>query len=306
MITIGLALTAVVAAQSPSPLDLARFADNAAKAALAKYSDRGVKPDQIGITLAVLDRKGNSFQSGSYRGAEAMYPASVVKMFFLAYAGHLLEKKKLRMTPELERAVHDMIVDSVNDATGLVLETVTGTTGGPELSPKELARWMDKRQAVNRWFASLGYPTLNACQKTWNEGPYGRERQGYGPHFELRNSLSPNVCVRLMSDIALDKIVSPGQCAWMRGYLSRAIPADSKETNEQSKLFSGKVLPSGTKLWSKAGWTDTVRHDVAYIQLPDGREFVYAIFTKDHSNEAGLIPFIASAMLKELGVKPVE
>jgi hypothetical protein len=306
MISLGLALTSIAfSAQSPSAADLAALARKAADAAVAKYADKGLKADQIGVTLAAIDRGAGAYRAGSYRGDQDMYPASVVKFFFLAYEGRLLEDRKIKMTPELERATHDMIVDSTNDATGLVLETITGTTDGPELAPKELAKWMDKRQAINRWFTSLAYPKLNACQKTWNEGPYGRERQGYGPNFELRNSLSPDVCVRLMAEIAMDKIVSPSRCAWMRGYLSRAIPADSKEVTGQASGFSGKVLPSGTKLWSKAGWTDTVRHDVAYIKLPDGREFVYAIFTKGNSNNGDIIPFVAATMLRDLGVTPI-
>lgn len=298
MVLLGIAAAISLVRQTPMTTpDLDHLAQSAAEAAIAKFD---LKPDQIGISIAVLDRTHQSATTGGYQGEIAMYPASVVKLFYLAYTAHLLDQKKLKRTPELERGVHDMIVDSINDATGLVLETITGTTGGPELAPKDLAKWMDKRAAVNRWYASLGYPQLNANQKTWNEGPYGRERQGYGPNFELRNSLSPNVCVRLMSDIALDKIVSPEKCEWMRKYLSREIPADAKETNDQAHLFSGKILPAGTKLWSKAGWTDSVRHDVAYIRLNDGREFVWAIFTKGASTKEEIIPSIAASILAGL------
>jgi len=299
MVLLGIAAAiSLLARQTPmTTADIDRIAQSAAEAAVTKFD---LKPDQIGISIAVLDRANKAATTGGYHGEIAMYPASVVKLCYLAYTAHLLDTKKLRLTPELERGVHDMIVDSVNDATALVLDTITGTTGGPELAPKELAKWMDKREAVNRWYASLGYPKLNANQKTWNEGPYGRERQGYGPNFELRNSLSPSVCVRLMSDIALDKIVSPEKCEWMRKYLSRDIPADAKETNDQARLFSGKVLPTGTKLWSKAGWTDSVRHDVAWVCLPDGREFVWAIFTKGASAKEDIIPSIAASILAGL------
>jgi hypothetical protein len=157
---------------------------------------------------------------------------------------------------------------------------------------------MDKRQIVNRWFAERGYPKINACQKTWNEAPYGRERQGYGPNFELRNSLTPDACVRLMSEIALDKLA---RSEWMRGYLGRKI---GEEGDYQSRAFTGKVVPKGTRLFSKAGYTDTVRHDVAYIVAPDGREFVFAIFTKGQSGVEDLIPYIAAEIMRSLGVLP--
>ncbi len=280
---------------------LTAFCSQAVDAAVAHFASKKVLPDQIGIAFAALDRPGTAYAAGNYKGDVEMYPASTVKLFYLTYAAELLRRKKIQLTPEFERGIHDMIVDSTNDATALVVDTITDTTGGPELPPAELKAWMAKRQAVNKWFANLGYKGMNACQKTWNEGPYGRERQGYGPKFELRNSLCPNTALRLMTDIALDKIVSPEQCAFMQKYLSRKTPAEGETDNYQAKSFSGKVLPKGAKLWSKAGWTDTVRHDIAWIQGADGREFVMAIFTKGQSDTTDLIPFIAEQLLKSVG-----
>jgi hypothetical protein len=289
--------------QAPDSRALALLARQAADAAIAKFADKKVTSDQLGITIVRLDRSQGTWTAGAYQGDVAMYPASVVKLFYLAYANHQLEQRKIRMTPEFQRGLTDMIVDSNNDATALVLDTCTDTTGGPELPPKELARWMARRQAVNRWFASLGYPKLNASAKTWNEGPYGRERQGYGPNFELRNSLSPDVCARLMAEIALDKIVTPARCADMKKLLARKTVADG-DADYQSRSFTGKVLPPGFKLHSKAGYTDSVRHDVAHVAAPDGREYVFAIFTKGQSNTPDLIPSIAEYLLKGLQLVP--
>ena len=83
-----------------------------------------------------------------------------------------------------------MIVDSNNDATGLVVDSLTGTTGGPELPPAEFKLWMAKRNGVNRYFAELGYKGINTNQKAFAEGPYGRERQSRGPNFENNNRLT--------------------------------------------------------------------------------------------------------------------
>ena len=69
-------------------------------------------------------------------------------------------------------------------------------------------------------------------------------------------------------------------------------PADQKEEG-QVKGFVGETLPAGAKLWSKAGWTSTTRHDVAYIELPNGSKFVLATFTTDHANEREIIPTVA-------------
>ncbi|MGV3615182.1 MAG: serine hydrolase [Fimbriimonas sp.] len=297
------AVASLALAQTPDARDLSLLSRQAADAAIAKFAEKKVAADQIGITVLRLDRSNKTWTAGSYHGDVAMYPASVVKLFHLAYAHRQMEDRKLRSTPALQRALTDMIVESSNDATALVVDSITGTTGGPELAPKELARHMDRRQSINRWYASLGYPKLNACQKTWNEAPYGRERQGYGPNFELRNSLSPDVCARLMAEIVLDKIVSPARCAEMKKLLARTTPAEG-EADFQSRAFTGKVLPKGFRLHSKAGYTDTVRHDVAHVTTPDGREFVLAIFTKGQSNTPDLIPSMAEYLLKGLEALP--
>lgn len=189
-----------------------------------------------------------------------------------------------------------MIVDSVNDATALVVDATTETTGGAELAPRELRRWMERRQAANRWFASLGYTGVSACQKTWNEGPYGRERQGYGREFELRNAMSPLAGMRLLGEIMLDRIVDPSACAKMRDLLHRTRPDD-----EQVKGFTGAELAPGCELWSKAGWTSTAKCDLAWIKAPDGREVVLSVFTENSAREEALVPRISRELL--IGLK---
>lgn len=291
-----------VVEQNPDP-NLARIATEAVGATVTEFQARKLNADQLGITILELNRSKGSWIQGDARGNEAMYPASVVKLFFLAYAEYLRHRSELDSTPELERAIVDMIVESNNDATAQVVDVITGTTGGPSLPPNELSEWQEKRQVVNKWFKSRGYLKVNACQKTWNEGPYGRERQGYGPNFELRNSLTPNACARLLGEIAMDRAVSPDRDAAMRKLLSRKIPADGPGADSQSTGFTGRILPKGSQLWSKAGWTSTVSHDLAWVKVPDGREFVLALFSKDHATAEGLIPFMARECLSRLGVK---
>ena len=256
--------------------------------------------DQIAIGFGKIDRTGQVIEYGNNQGKVAFYPASTVKLFYLAYGAVLLEQGKLKITPELERGFRDMIVDSSNDATGLILDTITGTTGGPELPEKEMNAWMDKRNAVNRWLTGLGFSGINANQKTWNEGPYGRERLGYGPNFERRNMLTPESGVRMMGLIALGKLVKKDRTEWMKSLLSRQIPADSEKADFQSRAFVGASLPNGSKLWSKAGYTSDVRMDIAWAQLPTGEEYIFSIFTKGQSNEPKLIPFVAEQILKEI------
>jgi len=49
--------------------------------------------------------------------------------------------------------MRDMIVDSSNDATSLVVDVLTGTTG-PELPPGPFETWKSQRNIINRYFQS--------------------------------------------------------------------------------------------------------------------------------------------------------
>lgn len=250
------------------------------------------KTEDIGVSVGVVDRVARTVRWGAYNGERTFYPASTVKLFWLAYAEKRIEDGKLKTSPELERGLHDMIVDSTNDATALIVDAATETTGGPELSPRALRAWMDKRQAANRWFADLGYTGINACQKTWNEGPYGREKQGYGPNLKFRNAMAPMAGMRLLAEIMLDRIVNPNACGRMRELLHR-----TKADDEQVKGFSGSQMGQGCEIWSKAGWTSEVKCDLAWIKAPDGREVVLSIFTSKSAREEGLLPRIARELL---------
>ncbi len=264
----------------------------------AKPRPKPLKADEVAVTLVDLgDPK--ALRWGGHRGDQAIYPASVVKLFYLVAAQRWIEDGRLDESDELKRAMRDMIVDSYNEATHYVLDVLTGTTSGPELAPDSLRAWQEQRSAVNRYFASLGYTGINCNKKPWCEGPYGREVQAIRTFEPKRNLLTTDATARLMADIALDRVVTPVRCEKMRTLLSRD-PAAPATAEDQVHGFVGSAVPEGTKLWSKAGWTSQTRHDCAVVHLPDGRRLLLVIFTEGHATEEDLVPGIA----KDLMAKP--
>src|SRR5436853_6482735 len=135
-------LSAVDYARAASLQDLV---NDAAHAALTKFADKKLTEAQLSITLIDL-RDPQHPQTASFRGNERVYPASVVKLFYLVAVHRWLEDKKIQPTDELKRAVRDMIVDSSNEATQYVVDVLTQTTGGFELPPREMADWQYKRK----------------------------------------------------------------------------------------------------------------------------------------------------------------
>lgn len=279
--------------------------DEAAQTALEKFKDQGLKEENLSVTLINLRDPAHPVQ-GSFRGNQRVYPASVVKLFYFVAAHRLLQDKQIEDTPELRRALKDMIVDSSNEATQYIVDVLTHTTGGYELSPQEMAEWQHKRNAVNRYFASLGYTNINVNQKTFCEDAYGREHVSRGPNGENRNKLTTDATARLLLEIVTHKAVTAARSDEMMQLLKRDYSGKSNDNDDQGHGFTGIALNGieGVRLWSKAGWTSTARHDAAYLELPDGSKFVLVVFTSDHATEREIIPTIARVVIA--GIKNVQ
>ena len=240
----------------------------------------------------------------AYRGVERIYPASVVKLFYLVAVQEWLESGMISPSAELDRAVRDMIVDSSNDATSLVVDALTGTTSGPELPPGPFETWQQQRNLINRYYQNLGweeFETINANQKTWCEGPYGRERAFYGEAMENRNWLTTNAVARLFHSIVGGVAVSSERSQAMMQLLGRSLnPTDLAADPENQVIgFLGGGLPETAQLWSKAGWMSRVRHDAAYVELPDRKPYLLVVFTEGtvQSKNEDVLPFISKQVV---------
>ncbi|MDX6498854.1 MAG: hypothetical protein QOG23_2114 [Blastocatellia bacterium] len=282
--------------------NLQALVDNAARTTLTRFADKKLTADQLSITLIDL-RDPQHPLTASFRGNERVYPASVVKLFYLVAVHRWLEDKKIQQTDELKRAVRDMIVDSSNEATQYVLDVLTQTTGGYELPPKEMTDWQFKRNAVNRYYTAVGFTNINVNQKTFCEDAYGREKVSRGPNGENRNKLTTDATARLLAEIVTRHAVNPARSAQMMELLKRDFAGTSKDADDQGHGFTGIALAetAGARLWSKAGWTSTTRHDAAYVEMPNGARFVLVTFTTDHANERDIIPTVARVVIDALG-----
>ena len=73
------------------------------------------------LAMSIVDlTKPDSLIRADYHGDAPFYPASVVKLFFMVamfHQGHI--------TPEIDRALHEMIRVSDNDAAAFLLDVLT-------------------------------------------------------------------------------------------------------------------------------------------------------------------------------------
>ena len=244
----------------------------------------------------------------SYRGVERIYPASIVKLFYLVAIHEWLEGGMVAESLELNRAIRDAIVESSNDATSLIVDVLTGTTSGPELPPQPFETWQNQRNIVNRYFKSLGWEELesiNVNQKTWCDGAYGRERAFLGELMENRNMLTTDAVARLLHSIIGGVAISRGRSQKMMQLLKRSLnPVDFVESDGENQItgFLGEGLPANAQLWSKAGWMSRVRHDTAYIEIPNLPPYLLTVFTegKDNAQNKSILPFISQSIVEAL------
>ena len=292
-------------AQEPErSLALQTFLDTAVADVLTQFASTKLQSNQLAVTLIDL-REIDRPTRATYRGDVQVYPASVVKLFYLAAAHRWLEDARLADTPELRRAMRDMIVESYNEATHYIIDLLTDTTSGPELTEPQIDSWFDKRNVVNRYFSSVGYTNINANKKPWCEGPYGRESQSIKRHKPSRNMLTTDATARLVTEMVRGKAVTSKRSAEMLELMIRDPQEKIEEGSEpdQGNAFIGLALRDRpeAKLWSKAGWTSQTRHDAACVELPNGIRFVLVIFTLDHANERGIIESIAKRVIEGMG-----
>lgn len=241
----------------------------------------------------------------SYRGVERIYPASIVKLFYLVAIQEWLQGGMVAESLELDRAIRDAITASSNDATSLLVDVLTGTTSGPELPLKPFETWQKQRNIVNRYFKSLRWEELesiNVNQKTWCDGAYGRERAFLGEFMENRNMLTTDAVARLLHGIIGGVAVSAERSQKMMQLLKRSLnPAEFIDCDGENQItgFLGEALPQNARIWSKAGWMSRVRHDAAYIEIPGVSPYLLVVFTegKENAQNKSILPFISRSIV---------
>ncbi|MEO6259783.1 MAG: serine hydrolase [Thermoanaerobaculia bacterium] len=248
------------------------------------------------LALSVIDlTKPGLLARGDYRGDAPFYPASVVKLFFMAEVFHQQKQGE----PENERALKEMIHVSDNDATAYLLDVISDTCSGPVLDGRALRKFLEKRKVVNRWLVPMGYD-ISAMAKPWSFGPFGRDTQVVVlPERVNRNRATANSVASLLLWIERRRAVSGPASDMMMALMERPLAPPRGDEN-QVKEFIGESLPAGTRLWSKAGWTSEVRHDAAYIELPSGRKLILVVFTRGTADDVKLVPAITVKVLREL------
>ena len=228
-----------------------------------------------------------------------IYPASVVKLVYGLAAYYWIKKGSLLLTEEIIDAASKMLSFSSNNATSFLIDLLTGTTSGPCVEGELWENWKFQRNLINDWLYDLHWEELigiNCCQKTWDDGPFGREKEFYGYENQNRNVMTTDSAARVLEEIMIHIDYQKNDLN-LRNFLKRNLNKRFLENDSLNQIdgFLGAGLPENINLWSKAGLMSEVRHDSAWWINNQSLQTLLVVFCdgEKYSKETSLLPAIA-------------
>jgi len=233
------------------------------------------------INYEVGSKKGYGYGINNYK---KIYPASVVKLVYALAIYYWIENRIILRDIQVNEAVREMLQNSSNDATSYIVDLLTGTTSGPSLEKEVFDRWKYQRTIINDWLKTLNWAELkdfNCCQKTWEDRPYGREKDFYSTNNKNRNAMTTDGTARIMEEI-MQNISFSAENINLKNFLFRELNQESqcKDSHNQISGFLGEGLPHKTHLWSKAGLMSEARHDAAWWINRNQTKTLLIVFTE--------------------------
>jgi hypothetical protein len=242
-----------------------------------------------------------------WQGLRLGDPGDLVQLVYLMASERWLQRGLLEDEPELRRAQQAMIRGGSHEATSYVVDRLSGTTSGPALSAFAQEAWTNQRQLVNRWLTSLGWAELEGCQavqKTWQDGPYGRERQFLGTDLENANRFSSDGLARLFEGVLAGTVISPPACQRMCNLLAVPEPVDMANADVPAGLVS--LLPPAAsgfrRFWGRGG-RGPRSHQVLLYGEGEGQDPALLVVLAEPGKDGGRDGVVAEIVAELLGAE---
>lgn len=241
-------------------------------AVTSKALDRNLPTENLSIFL--IDLTSNTF--GAYQPEKRLFPASVSKLFWLIALFKYEEEQILNDKISTED-LYGMMQDSDNNPASRILDALTNTKSGEDLSEAALAQWTAKRETINDFYMRAGYEDLNISQKNFPipdeklEDPIGSDKAIRGDENNpTRNYLTTKAIARLLYEIETGQAVSPAYSQQAKDLMARDFEKEAAKEYDSIVGFLGEGLnPAEVLLYSKPGWTSSSRQDAAIIYSAD-------------------------------------
>ncbi|WP_315790447.1 serine hydrolase [Fischerella sp. JS2] len=259
--------------------------------------DKKLPTESLSITLINL----NTNTIAGYQQDMPRYPASVVKLFWMAILEAKIKQGLVPLHHTLNSDLNAMILKSDNDAASRIVDVISGTYSyEKKLTDEQFQVWKKQRQSLNYFFQEAGYKDINVSQKTYPIAylkvtePKGADLQlrGDNPNQPKRNKITTYQTARLMYEIFTGQAVGPEYSEQMAGLLTRDLrpeawklqPPNPDEFNPVENFLGESLANDADQIVfaSKAGWTTASRQEVAYVATKDRKtRYIIAIFGED-------------------------
>ena len=273
--------------------------DILAKACYEKYP---LNFNNVAVTWINYEARSKKGYGYGINNRKKIYPASIVKLVYSLAIYYWIENKTILRDIQIDEAIQAMLQNSSNDATSFIVDLLTGTTSGPSLEKEIFNRWKFQRTIINDWLKTLNWEELqdfNCCQKTWEDRPYGREKDFYSTSNKNRNAMTTDGTARIMEEI-MQNINFNENNINLRNCLFREIKEQSQYNDENSQIkgFLGEGLPQKILFWSKAGLMSEARHDAAWWINENQSKTLLVVFTegKEFANDNYFLPKFSKAI----------
>jgi hypothetical protein len=244
----------------------------------ALYASRKLRPEDVAVTLLHINPSWNRApRLGSFNGNQPQLASGLIRPFVaVAYEKHVQDRHSgVRMA-----ASNDIFVPLDTRNTNKLIDHITGTQSGGDLSKAALNAFSKRRDYINNIMSQIGYTNFNVNQKLITGVPSGRDRQLLGrktpQNFENSNRLTSTQVATMLYLIDQEAVVS--RAASQR--IKRLLSQPDFQAREEVLSAIATELPTGSYYMGTNAYTSTHYHDAAVFSLPNGERYALAIMTR--------------------------
>jgi len=256
-----------------------------------------LEPEQVHVAVIDIDSPGGA-RAAEYYGLVPVYPASVIKMFYMGFVYDLAARGEMALNAEVNGKLYQMIHSSSNAATAWIVDAWSGVRHDRAMSADDYTHFAEQRNACNRWLATIGLgEVVNANQKTWvtpippGEEQFLRDGALEGPYTN-RNSMTAMGAARFLQLIAESRLVDAASSAAMRELMAR----DVRSQPYLARRIAGGA-PAGAVVFGKTGTTSRTFHDAAVVTLANGRRYAIAVLITGRGSKGSVIRDVTAGVL---------
>jgi hypothetical protein len=233
----------------------------------------------IALSVTNFDKKHHYI----FNEDEEFYPASLIKLFAAVLAKEKLPEAQLEefSQNDIQVAIRNSLEESDNDALSLVYDFISDSSSGI-YDKKTFPSFAKSRKAIVKELQSKGFSdSLALHNKCYSYAPYGKDlklflKEGSNKALIIDIEKIMLTIINEQADL-LESMLREGNC-------------------EQSEfIYKGLEGDKIDFFYSKAGWTTSVRHDVAYFSY-QGQKYLLVILTKGLSEDKDFIPKLAQSV----------